>query len=275
MIGSRFGFFASQKESVSNLLLDTYPATAAYSLMKLRTAYSGSSIKVRRSSDNTEQDIGFVDNELDTVSLLSFVNGGDGFVVAWYDQQGSNNLIETAAARQPRIVNSGSLELLNGKPAIYSNGSNSLQSTTNTINVIGTNGVQSVFAAAQIDNDSSIFVSYINGGDNLLYPIGYFNSVGGLVINPQGSNPESNANYVLGSYSYISAIVTSSTVEIFSNGTSDGSVANTGAIGGNSRITVFGRAYNSLPMQGFARTVVIYNSDQSVNRNAIENYINS
>jgi len=34
--------------------------TAAFSLRKLRTAYAGSCIKVRRSSDNTTSNIGFV-----------------------------------------------------------------------------------------------------------------------------------------------------------------------------------------------------------------------
>ena len=48
----------------------------AYSLRKLRSAYIGSAVRVRRSSDNTEQDIGFTtEGELDTTSLLSFVGG--------------------------------------------------------------------------------------------------------------------------------------------------------------------------------------------------------
>jgi hypothetical protein len=56
------------------LLLDLYPnAAVAYSLRKLRNAYSGSAIRVRRSSDNAEQNISFVGNNLDTASLLSFV----------------------------------------------------------------------------------------------------------------------------------------------------------------------------------------------------------
>ena len=47
---------------VVNLLLDDYPNSAvAYSLRKLRTAYTGAAIRVRRSSDNAEQDIGFND----------------------------------------------------------------------------------------------------------------------------------------------------------------------------------------------------------------------
>ena len=60
----------------NGLLLDTYSgAAAAYSLRKLNTSYSGSAIRVRRSSDNTEQDIGFVNGVLDTTALLDFVNG--------------------------------------------------------------------------------------------------------------------------------------------------------------------------------------------------------
>ena len=57
------------------LLLDTYPnAAVAYSLRKLRTAYLGSAIRVRRSVDNTEQDFGFdINGDLDTTTLLDFV----------------------------------------------------------------------------------------------------------------------------------------------------------------------------------------------------------
>jgi hypothetical protein len=57
----------------STLLLDAYSNIApSFSLRKLRTAYTGSAIRVRRSSDNAEQDIGFVNNQLDTGSLSSF-----------------------------------------------------------------------------------------------------------------------------------------------------------------------------------------------------------
>ena len=47
---------------ISQGLLDVYPnAAAAYSLRLLREAYSGSAIRVRRSSDSAEQDIGFTE----------------------------------------------------------------------------------------------------------------------------------------------------------------------------------------------------------------------
>ena len=103
-------------------LLDTYTgAAAAYSLRKLRTAYTGSAIRVRRASDNTEQDIGFnVFGELDTVSLASFCSGTDGFVKTWYDQSGNaNDATQTTAANQPKIYDSVTgVVTENGKPMI-------------------------------------------------------------------------------------------------------------------------------------------------------------
>jgi hypothetical protein len=101
-------------------LLDTYPnAAVAYSFRKLRTAYSENCIRVRRSSDNTEQDFGFVNNVLDTASLLTFCGAGNGFVTTWYDQSGNaNNITQATATRQPRIVNAGALETSNGKTSM-------------------------------------------------------------------------------------------------------------------------------------------------------------
>ena len=60
-------------------VLDDYTgddaAVAAYSLRKVRSAYTGSAINVRRSSDGDTKDIGFDSNgDLDTTALQSFVN---------------------------------------------------------------------------------------------------------------------------------------------------------------------------------------------------------
>jgi hypothetical protein len=101
-------------------LLDLYPnAAVAYSLRRLRADYTGSAIRVRRSSDNAEQDIGFVSNVLDTASLLTFVGAGDGFVTTWYDQSGLGlNATQTVAGVQPFIVLAGVLQTKNTKPSI-------------------------------------------------------------------------------------------------------------------------------------------------------------
>ncbi len=61
------GILARSGGGAPSLLLDTYTgASVAYSLRQLRTAYTGAAIRVRRSSDNAEQDINFVGGDLDT-----------------------------------------------------------------------------------------------------------------------------------------------------------------------------------------------------------------
>lgn len=117
------GILTAAATSSFSFLLDTYSsASIAYSLRKLKSTYVGNAIRVRRSIDNTETNIGFVSNVLDTASLLTFCGVGDGFVTTWYDQSGTgNNSIQTVAFRQPKIVNLGSLYIQNGYPTIYFN----------------------------------------------------------------------------------------------------------------------------------------------------------
>jgi hypothetical protein len=102
-------------------LLDLYPsAAAAYSLRNLSSTYFGPLVRVRRSSDNTEQDFyGLYNGQLDTGSLLAFCGAGNGFVTTWYDQSGNvKNAISTTALSQPQIVVSGVVQLQNNKPTI-------------------------------------------------------------------------------------------------------------------------------------------------------------
>jgi hypothetical protein len=100
--------------------------SAAYGLRRLRRLYTGFCIRVRRSSDNAQLDIGFdSQGNLDILALLAFIGTGSGFVTIWYDQSGNGrNATQTTAGSQPRIVNAGVLDIANGKPAIRFNGSN-------------------------------------------------------------------------------------------------------------------------------------------------------
>jgi len=122
MILASHGLIASQITQFVGLL-DLYPnAAVAYSLRKLRTAYTGNAIRVRR-TDLTEQNIGFTaTGNLDTAALLSFVGTGaldNGFVTTWYDQSGNGrNAIQTTALMQPKIVSGGSILNINSKPSV-------------------------------------------------------------------------------------------------------------------------------------------------------------
>jgi len=93
-------------------------ASLGLSLELLDKDYLGFCIKVRRSSNNDEIDIGFVDGVLDTATLLTFVGSGDAFVTIIYDQVGSNNMTQTTANLQGQIVSNGSVILKGGKPCI-------------------------------------------------------------------------------------------------------------------------------------------------------------
>lgn len=117
----RSGMFRSSSQyGAPRKLLDTYTGAAGiYSLRHLRTGYSGPAIRVRRSSDDTEQDIYFLNGVLDTASLLTFVGANNGFVRTWYDQSGfGRHANQTTNADQPQIVSGGALITQGSKPAI-------------------------------------------------------------------------------------------------------------------------------------------------------------
>jgi hypothetical protein len=97
---------------------------ASFSIRKVVSGYTGSAIRIRRSNDNTEQDIGWVGTELDTASLKTFVGANSGFVTTWYNQNGGNNATQSTAANQPRIVNAGTVERLSGKVTLFFDGTN-------------------------------------------------------------------------------------------------------------------------------------------------------
>jgi hypothetical protein len=80
---------------------------ACYGLDKLISGYSGPVVRVRRSSDNTEQDIG-VDGlgDFDSAALATFVGSNNGFVSTWYDQSGNGEDM-TEGTNRPTIVSSG------------------------------------------------------------------------------------------------------------------------------------------------------------------------
>ncbi|GAA4335394.1 glycine-rich protein [Flaviaesturariibacter amylovorans] len=115
-------------------LTSATPASPAYSLRKLSTSYTGSAIRVRRSSDNATLDVGFTaGGDLDTVSLKAFGGAQSLFVTTWYDQGGrSINATQATNSLQPRILDAGVVERINSRPALYF-GTASLATAAQTI----------------------------------------------------------------------------------------------------------------------------------------------
>ena len=267
--------------TITAKLLDTYSGSAAsYSLRKLSSTYSGFAIRVRRSSDNGEQNIGFDgDGNLDTTSLLSFVGVGHGFVTTWYDQSGnSKNVTQTTAARQPWIVESGVLLTSNGRPGIkFMSDASGSYFLTGTANRTNTNEAMSMYVVYRLttltrQGQFSWGVIDLEPGANS----------SGIALHQNGSfaySPNNAAywstNLALGSVVFTGGLVTNNT--IYYNG-----VARTSAItnGGNGNMQIggvinIGKGAYSGAKSIISELILYPNGSQNSNVSSINNNLNS
>ena len=143
--------------------------TAAYSLRSI-TGGDPKAVRVRRSSDNSEQD--FTVSEIHSGALVSFVgSGNDGFVETWYDQSGNgNNLTQSTDGKQPTIVTSGTLNTRNNEPIVKFIQANSTHLTgASSIFPTGTDIALTVFNAMHVDassgNRAGVFGHQGSGND--------------------------------------------------------------------------------------------------------------
>lgn len=273
MINKVMPIFGRRNTTVAyRYLLDEYPAHCGWAFKKLSNVYVGNCIQVIRSTDNTTLDIGFVDNELDTASLLSFAGIGDARITIWYDQTGNGrNLTIGNTSQRPLIVQSGILLTDSSEPycSIETTFTDSLRLLTTGLNsatatLFGlynssdvTNGM--ILTAGAIVN-STVFIgalqnsntstSSLNAGSSIIY---YEN--GNLI----GSNINRNLaydNYVLGQ-----DVLFSMTNISFIN------------TNWNAKIRPFQYGASVFTQDNKAKIMVIYNDDQSSNRTDIESII--
>ena len=81
--------------------------------------YQGYAVEVRRSTDNATLNIGFIENNLDTVTLANFCGAGNGTVRTWYDQSGNGyNAVQLDPVRQPSLVTAGAVNTINSRPTV-------------------------------------------------------------------------------------------------------------------------------------------------------------
>lgn len=305
---SMIGLYSANSQSALGFtgLLDKYGgAAAAYSVRRLSSSYSGSLIEVRRSSDNTTQNIGYDANgDLDTTALLSFVGAGDGFVRTWYDQSGNaNNAQQTTTSKQPQIVSSGSTILENGKPAVSYNGGDNLLIWNNTTaptlfqDMSDAISVLLVEKATAISNSSA---AWFNGnttlelrenstatGTGVPFSIGYSSSKYGFGVSDNyATNAEIEFSGTITSAQRLSAsFVNGDDLDVYLNSSSaisatfitatqDRSVGT-----GNSTLVIGSRSRDGGQADtsyflGTMQEIVLYKSNESSNRTGIETNIN-
>ena len=256
------------------LLLDLFPnAQLAFSVRKLNSAYTGSAIRVRRSSDNTEQDIGFAGSTLDETALINFVGSNNGFVTTWYDQSGNgNHAVQTTAAAQPKIVSSGVVEKVNNKPALYFDGTNDLFSLTTGISTITL--IHSHFTVYKLDNVTNSLVVSLgettgNGYNIPAYDGNIYQIIGPAVSTTWTANASQNL---------LSTILTGNTISDLDSWQNGSALAN--YTGSNPTIVSVNQIGSTQPIflnysYGYHQEIVLYFIDQTADRTKIETNINS
>jgi hypothetical protein len=275
MILSTHGIVGSQIQSFVGLL-DTYPnAAVAYSIRKLRTAYTGSAIRVRRSSDNTEQDIGFSGANLDTSALTSFCGSGNGFVTTWYDQSGNGrNATQTTAANQPQIVSTGSVIMEASKPTLEFNGSKRLFNTAINISqpitrlTVG-KSTNTSNAGVFVDSNTTATRNVLYNGaasldNNGKFVANYDNALPGVTLT---NNSNRNLFYELQN---------SGNMAFSINGNTEGTnTNNTNGLNGLSIGDIRNLVVGNYGLLGNMQELVIYGANQSSNKSGLLSNINT
>lgn len=255
-------------------ILDSYTgAEAAYATALLYSSYGGSCLRVRRDSDNAEQDIGFSGQDIDEAAINSFCSGANCFVKTWYDQSGNgHNATQTTAGSQPKIYDSSTgIIYENSIVALSFNNSHIRSSSFSAINTPFT-----CFADYRFSSISTFPYIVELQTVNARTSMSIYNAGGGarLLI---------NGNYSL----YFGTVNTSTTYLMYSLFSSLPEVALNGAspVTGSVAITTtaldgvhFGSSYNLITGSFFVgkmRVAIIYPSDQSANKTGIETAINN
>jgi len=151
-------------------LLNVYPSenvVGAYSIRQLDQLYTGSALRVRRASDNSELDIEYdVNGYLDTLAITSHCGNNIGYVTIWYDQSGNNNhLTQSIAGNQPKIYDGTSIYEANGQPCIRTRDAASSPVLGGVIGIDYTGGI-SVYNVANAAGygQNSVFLNPLSNG---------------------------------------------------------------------------------------------------------------
>lgn len=252
--------------SGTQLLLDQYPATAAYSLRKIRTDYTGNCLVVRKASTGDTLAIGFLDNYIDTAAIVTFCTGTSCTVQTWYDQSANgNHATQATSAAQPTIFSAGAILTQGSKKAIKGDSGDFLNAifTRNQPHAamyVGTI-TNSDFGTDSygVSNDASMF----NDNNRIRISARTGTTYSELILNANPAN-----------YSLISALYNGSSSRVDLNTSSA-----TGSIGtnGGGGVVIFSTHNNlgNLGNAGFAQELIIWTSNNTADWSAIQTNINN
>ena len=261
--------------------LDVYTnATAAYSVRKLRSSYSGPCIEAERASDNATQDIGFdADGLIDTAAILAFANGAgtsktpEVRVRTWYDQSGNGfDAVETTFLQMPQIYDGTSVITQNGKPTIKFILASNTALDMGTLPDFSSNYLGASVSTTTVSNQ--LCYIYNTNTDYSTHGVSAFHQNGKAAISSAitGSSGGKIAatvttnNQVL----HIGQLV-SGTLSLFTDGTEE--TASTSWAPGTGNY-IGRRSDGQFDMDGNIQEIVLWNTDESSNRTGIEINLN-
>jgi surface protein len=279
------GGYLMGTEELPGLPGDIAQPAAAYSVRKVRTAYSGFCMDVRRDLDDTTGSIGFdAFGNLDTGSLLAFVTGsvgtGSGFVARWYDQSGNDrHATQSVAANQPLILSSGSI--VTGSvniPALYTGGSSWMSTNTTLTAGFTSDTTVAVSSFEQSDvldrtlisnNINALNCVQINTGGTSTNRVSYGAEIAGSARNSTGVVMiQDKISLLFGTYGNNSST-------LYLDSTTGIEAAKGTANVFTSGLFLFTRDAGGGQWIGRHSEILIYTSSQANNRQPIEQNINS
>lgn len=261
-------------QSAGSLLLDSYPdALGAYSYYRyLKSNYTGDIFLAERGGDNVQQ--GFTPTTKTDGTFVSFCSegsgNGNGYTRGLYDQSGnSKDLIQTTHADQPLMVNSSVLQtgiqfdgvsdyLINSSFSIGSGVSSSIFIVFTTLSSATNDRVVSMIN----NTDTSTYRNVTVFSDQLNGFVGTTGLGSGGTITP-------------GTFALATVIYNEGDCKIYKDGVEV--VSSSVSVPIVNRIALGASLGASL---GFfanisVKELIVFNSDQSANKSAIEAEINS
>ena len=212
-------------------------------------------------TDQTDNRLAIEANIGETYSIAgipAYANTVNGFVETWYDQSGNGkDATQLTAANQPKIVDAGNL--VAGGLGFFTN---------DLLETASLGASQPITAFSVFTQDSASSTIYGSSGSHAL-----ITSSSNTISLNAGTALVSSASITVGTPALVSSLANSTSSFIFINGgnTTTGNAGTTGITGS----LKLGSTNSNRAMEGELQEFIIYNSDQTANRIAIETNINS
>lgn len=164
-------------------LTSATPAASSYSLRKMSSTYAGPLVRITIGTNyydvypDTTSGLFALTSKISAViatsgaaisaasanALSTIITAGTttATVAIWYDQSGNtNNVVQATTANQPRIINLGTIETLNGMPTLrFVGASANFMESVNNVNIAGASSVNAVSSSISSSANTASIVT--------------------------------------------------------------------------------------------------------------------